>query len=158
MRKTFFKIKHWWRKQDPIFKMDFKFQAVVLFIGIILCIFRSPALLCIIIPIITHALLYSDLFRIEKYALIKIIKHHKDYIHILKEINKNEKRLVDNLEGRINNYRKLLNYTYIFVPESESQKFTIHKRSNECYVVENGRMVPYDIYVEILTNSDKMEN
>lgn len=150
------KIKHWWRKQETIFKKDFKFQAVVLFIGIILCVFGNPALLFIIIPLITHTSLYSDIFRIEKWAYIKIIKRHKDYIHILKEINKNEKRLVDNLEDRINTYRKLLNYTYIFVSWPSAQKFTAHKRFNECYEVENGCMVPYDIYIEEI--STNLEN
>jgi hypothetical protein len=147
------KIKHWWRRQDQIFKKDFKFQAVMLFIGTILCIFGNPAVLFIVIPVITHTLLYSDVFRIEKYAYIKIIKHHKDYIHILKEINKNEKRLISNLEDQLITQERLLNSTYVFVPWPESQKFTIHKRFNECFMVENGCLIPYDVYTEIDLNS-----
>lgn len=147
------RFKHWWRRQDQIFKKDFKFQAVMLFIGTILCVFGNPALLFIIIPLITHTLLYSDLFRIEKCAYIKIIKRHKDYIYILKEINKNEKRLVDNFEAEVKTYERLLNATYVFVPWPESQKFTIHKRFNECFMVENGCLIPYDVYTEIDLNS-----
>lgn len=146
------KIKHWWRKQETIFKMDFKFQAVVLFIGIILCVLGNPVLLCIIIPVITYLLMYSSIFRIEKYTFIKIIKHHKDYIHILKEIDKNNGKLIDNLKGQLVTKEGLLNSTYVFVPWPESQKFTIHKRFNECYEVENGYMVPYDIYIKTPTN------
>lgn len=146
------KIKHWWRRQDPIFKMDFKFLTIVLFIGIILCIFRNPAVLFIVIPLITHTFLYSDIFRIEKYTFIKIIKRHKDYIHILKEINKNNNRLIDNLEGQLKIQTKILNSTYVFIPWPESQKFTIHKRFNECFMVENGCLIPYDVYVEINLN------
>ena len=147
------KIKHWWRKQDPIFKMDFKFLTIVLFIGIILCIFRNPAVLFIVIPIITHAFVYSDIFRMKKYAYIKTIKHHKDYIHILKEIDKNNQRLISNLEDQLITQERLLNSTYVFIPLPESQKFTIHKRFNECFIVENGCLIPYDVYVEIDLNS-----
>lgn len=146
------KIKHWWRRQDPILKEDFKFQTVMLFIGIILCVFGSATVLCIIIPIITHALFYSDIFRIRKYTFIKIIKGHKDYIHILKEINKNNQRLISNLEDQLITQERLLNSTYVFVPWPKSQKFTIHKRFNECFMVENGCMVPYDVYIETNLN------
>lgn len=145
-------IKHWWRRQDPIFKKDFKFQAVVLFIGIILCVFGNPALLFIIIPLITHTSLYSDIFRIRKYTYIKIIKHHKDYIHISKELHKNQDRLIDNLKNKSIIQERLLNSTYVFVPWAESQKFTIHKRFNECFMVENGCLIPYNVYVEIDLN------
>lgn len=147
------KIKHWWRKQERIFKMDFKFQAVVLFIGIILCVFGNPALLFIIIPLITHTSLYSGIFRIERCAFIKIIKRHKDYIHILKEIDKNNQRLISNLEDQLITQKRLLNSTYVFVPWPEYQKFTIHKRFNECFMVENGCLIPYDVYTEIDLNS-----
>ena len=147
------KFKHWWRKQDLTFKTDFKFQAIMLFIGITLCVFGNPALLFIIIPLITNTSLYSDLFRIEKYALIKIIKRHKDYIHILKEIDKNKNRLISNLEDQLITRERLLNSTYVFVPWPESQKFTIHKRFNECFMVENGCLIPYDVYTEIDLNS-----
>lgn len=147
------KFKHWWRRQDQIFKKDFKFQAAILFIGIILCIFGNPAVLFIVIPVITHTLMYSDLFRIEKYAYIKIIKRHKDYIHILKEIDKNKQRLISNLEDQLITQERLLNSTYVFVPWPESQKFTIHKRFNECFMVENGCLIPYDVYTEIDLNS-----
>lgn len=150
------KIKHWWRKQETIFKNDFKFQAVVLFIGIILCVFGNSALLFIIIPLITHTSLYSDIFRIEKCAYIKIIKHHKDYIHILKEIDKNNQRLISNLEDQLITRERLLNSTYVFVSWPSAQKFTTHKRFNECYEVENGCMVPYDIYIEEI--STNLEN
>lgn len=150
------KIKHWWRKQETIFKNDFKFQAVMLFIGIILCVFGNPALLFIIIPLITHTFLYSGIFRIERYAFIKIIKRHKDYIHILKEIDKNNQRLISNLEDQLITRERLLNSTYVFVPWPESKKFTIHKRFNECYEIENGCMVPYDIYIEEI--STNLEN
>lgn len=146
------KIKHWWRKQETIFKNDFKFQAVVLFIGIILCVFGNPALLFIIIPLITHTSLYSGIFRIERCAFIKIIKHHKDFIHILKEIDKNNGKLIDNLKGQLVTKEGLLNSTYVFVPWPFAQKFTTHKRFNECYEVENGCMVPYDIYIKTPTN------
>lgn len=158
MRKKFFKIKHWWRKQDLIFKMDFKFQAVVLFIGIILCVFGNPALLFIIIPLITHTSLYSDIFRIEKYTFIKIIKRHKDYIHILKEINKSNNRLIDNLEGQLKIQTKILNSTYVYVSTDRISEIDYFmKRFDDCFMVGSGCMVPYDIYVEILTNSDRNE-
>lgn len=137
------KIKHWWRKQEPIFKKDFKFQIII---GIISLIFGSPALICVIIPVITYTLFHSYVFRIEKYVYIKIIKHHKDYIYLSKQLNKNNNELIHNLEGSIKTYEGLLNSTYVFVPWPESQKFTIHKKFNECYEVENGCMVPYNIY------------
>lgn len=96
--------------------MDFKFLTIVLFIGIILCIFGNPAVLFIVIPIITHAFVYSDIFRMKKYAYIKTIKHHKDYIHILKEIDKNKQKLISNLEDQIITQEILLNSTYVFIP------------------------------------------
>lgn len=153
------KIKHWWRKQEFYFKRDLKFNGIILFVGILfLIIFGSPAVLYVIIPVIAYIFMYSSVFRIEKYRYIKTIKHHKDYIHTVKHLYEAQKSLIVNLEGRINTYEVVLNSTYVFVPWPESQKFTIHKRFNECYVVENGCMVPYDIYKETITNLENNGN
>lgn len=130
------KIKHWWRKQETNFKWDFTFQAIMLFIGIILSIvFGNPALICITISLIIVTLSHSCIFRAEKYVFTKVIKHHKDFIHTKTQL--------------IKTYEELLNSTYVLVPWSKSEKFTSHKRFNKCYAVEHGYMVPYDIYIEI---------
>lgn len=148
------KIKHWWRKQETIFKKDLGFQTAMLFIGIILLItFGNPALLCVIMPLIICTLFYSYIFRIGKYHYVRIIKHHKDFIHILKEIDKNNGKLIDNLKGQLVTKEGLLNSTYVFVPWPFAQKFTTHKRFNECFMVENGCLIPYDVYTEIDLNS-----
>lgn len=152
-------IKYWWRKQEFYFKRDLKFNGIILFVGILfLIVFGSPALMCIITPLIINTLFYSYIFRVEKYFWIKAIKRHKDCIYLSKQLGEHQDKLIHNLKDRIKSYEKLLNSTYMFVPWPESQKFTIHKRFNDCCVVENGCMVPYDIYKETLINLENNGN